>query len=150
MRRSALACIAFLCLIAFPGCSSPNPAYEQIFQDLFASIRRVADAMQSVRDLKSLKEAREVILKEAETVKDLSDQFSQLGKPNSASKEANKKHLGELIALDEEINQASKHYAQVVKTVPLSKADRLEYAQAPAIFSQALGQFGEVRSATEN
>src|SRR5262249_54721940 len=125
------------------GCSA-NPAYEPIFQDLLASVRRAITAMKSARDANSLKESSEVLLQEADTINELSKKPGQLGKPNSASKKVAKKYIDELSAMEGEIDQASKQFSKTLATAPLSKDDRLAYAMAPTIFAQTLTRFGVV------
>ena len=105
--------------------------------------------MKNTRDVNSLKESSELILKEADTIGELSKKLSQLGKPNSASKKVAKKYLDELAAMEGEIDEATKHFVKVLTTVRLSKDDRLTYAMAPTIFAQALTQFGAVASIME-
>src|SRR5262245_56681806 len=123
MPRAALTCLAILCLAALPGCSA-NPAYDPIFQDLLASVRRATAAMKNARDVNSLKMSSEILLKEAATIDDLSKKLSELGKPNSASKKAAKRYFDELSALETEIDQASKQFGKAVATAALSKDDR--------------------------
>jgi hypothetical protein len=149
MSRSVLVCVAILCLVGLPGCSA-NPAYESIFQDLLASVRRATTAMNSARDANSVKESSELLLKEAASIDELSKKLSQLGKPNSTSKKVAKKYLDELAAMDEEIDQVSKQFSKAITTAPLSHDDRLTYAMASTIFAQALTRFGLAASVMEN
>src|SRR5215469_5243753 len=78
MRRCALACIAIIGLATLPGCSA-DPAYESIFQDHKAAVERATAAMKNVRDVKSLKESNELILKEADTIHELTKKLGELG-----------------------------------------------------------------------
>jgi hypothetical protein len=145
MRRCTLACIAIIGLATLPGCSA-DPAYESIFQDYKAAVERATTAMKNVRDVKSLKESNELILKEADTIHELTKKLGELGKPNSASKKVAKKYLDELEAMSADIDRASKQFSKVLTTASLSKEDRLKYAMAPTIFAAELERFGVVAS----
>jgi hypothetical protein len=133
--------LALVCLTV-SGCSA-NQAYEPIFQDLVASIRRVNTAMLAARDKASVKKAVDTLTKETQTIDDLRSKLRTHGKPNPASKKAMVKFLQENEAvMKDEVSQAATQFGKAVAAAGVSTDDRMMYMVLVRKFAEAIELFG--------
>ncbi len=146
ISRFAWVLLLALALPPLAGCkksSASGQTHESVVVAAVASMQAIADALKSVRDAASAKQATDVLNREIKNLRRLRQSLVDLGSATKAQRERVKQHSDKIVAASRAVTQSSQAVIGQVQAGQVPRETATPLLEASKEYGEAMSEFAD-------